>query len=112
MRSCSLLTVTTVVAAAAILPLAPPAAAQGLPPQSSTITSPVPAPEVATIHAKITGVNPQTRSIRLATAHGQRITVMAGPMVDLSQLKVGDIVNAQYYRSVAFLISPPGTPAP
>ena len=40
------------------------------------------------------------------------MTVHVGHLVDLSRLKVGDIVNAKYYRSVAFLLSTPGETAP
>jgi hypothetical protein len=99
-------------AALALLPLAGPAIAQGLPPQSSAIAAPIPLPEAVTIHAKITAINPQTREITLAGANGAAVTLTAGHLVDLSRLKVGDTVNAKYYRSVAFLISAPGSAAP
>lgn len=35
------------------------------------------------------------------------VSVTAGPLVRLDLLKVGQTVNAQYYRSVAFLVNPP-----
>ncbi|KAA5613406.1 hypothetical protein [Rhodovastum atsumiense] len=95
-----------------MLPFVSPVSGQGLPPQPNPITSPVPAPEIATLHAKITAIDPQTRAIGLAGASGQRVTVTAGSAVDLSQLQVGDIVDAQYYRSVAFEVWPPGVAAP
>jgi hypothetical protein len=101
-----------VIATAVVLPLIPPAAAQGLPPQPNPITSPIPAPESATIHARITAINPQAATITLAAANGQKVTLAAGPAVNLSLLKVGDVVNAQYYRSVAFVLSTPGAPVP
>ena len=39
-------------------------------------------------------------------------SIIAGPAVRLDQLKVGDTVNAQYYRSVAFAVAGPGGTAP
>jgi hypothetical protein len=106
------LSLLTAVAVAAAVPLACPAIAQGLPPQTSAITSPVPSAETVTIHAKITAINPATRSVTLSGATGNSVTVKAGPVVDLSNLKVGDRVNAKYYRSVAFLIAGPNAPVP
>jgi hypothetical protein len=74
----------------------------------------VPASESMTIHAKITAINPGTRAVSLAGASGNQVTVTAGPNVRLEMLKVGDSVNAQYYRSVAFMVTPPaaGNAAP
>jgi hypothetical protein len=100
------------VAVAAALPLACPVSAQGLPPQSSSITSPIPSAEAVTIHAKITAINTATRNVTLSNANGNSVTLTAGPAVDLGNLKVGDRVNAQYYRSVAFLLSGPTAPIP
>jgi hypothetical protein len=100
------------VAVAAVLPLAYPASAQGLPPQPNPITSPVPAPEAKTFHAKVTAINAQAGTVGLAGANGQKLTLKVAPTVDLSQLKVGDIVNAKYYRSVVFVVSTPGAPVP
>ena len=99
-------------AAAATLPLAGLAGAQGVAPQANPIVSPVPAPEAVTLHAKITAINPKTRAVSLVGANGQHVTVTAGPLVRLELLKVGDAVNAQYYRSVAFVVGVPGSPAP
>ena len=100
------------VAVAAAFPLACPASAQGLPPQPNAIISPVPSSEAVTIHAKITAINTATRNVTLSNANGNSVTLTAGPAVDLSNLKVGDRVNAQYYRSVAFLLSGPTAPVP
>ena len=60
-----------------------------------------------TIHAKITAINPSTREVTLQGRSGNSVTVTAGPVVRLDMLKVGDTVNAQYYRSVAFELSTP-----
>ncbi|CAH2602986.1 conserved exported protein of unknown function [Rhodovastum atsumiense] len=107
------LSILTVVAAAAALPLlAAPVSAQGVPPQPGAITSPVPSPEAVTIHAKISAINPSTRAVTLTGANGQSVTLKAGPLVDLNRLKQGDTVNAKYYRSVSFLLSSPGEPVP
>lgn len=106
----------TVAAAAVIISAATPIAlshsafAQGNPTRSNVI----PESETATINAKITAINPKTRAVTLVGASGHKVTVIAGPVVRLSMLKVGDTVNAKYYRSVAFLLKPPqgGSSAP
>jgi hypothetical protein len=102
-----------VVSCAAILcsgPLSHSAVAQGNP----VITNGVPESESATVQAKITAIDPKTRAITLVGASGHTVTVTAGPIVRLDMLKVGDSVNAKYYRSVAFLVKSPqggnGTP--
>lgn len=86
------------------------AAAQANP----TLTNVIPKSESATLHARITAINPKTRAVTLVGASGDKVTVTAGPAVRLEKLKVGDRVNAQYYRSVAFMVKPPaggnGTP--
>src|ERR1700761_2051018 len=88
------------------------AVAQGNP----TYSNVVPQSEAATIHAKITAINPGTRAVTLQGRSGRSLTLTAGPAVRLDMLKVGDTVNANYYRSVAFLVTPPkggmGVPAP
>jgi hypothetical protein len=87
------------------------ATAQGNPRLSNVI----PTSESATIQAKITAINPQTRVVTLRGGSGTTVSVVAGPAVRLTLLKVGDTVNAQYYRSVAFLVAPTrggnGTPS-
>jgi hypothetical protein len=109
------LPIAAAVAALALLPLAGPAAAQPTPPQHPRVTQAVPLPAAVVIQAKITALNPQTRDITLTGANGNAVTFTAGHLVDLSRLKVGDTVNAKYYRSVAFLVSAvsaPGSTAP
>jgi hypothetical protein len=71
------------------------------------LTNVIPQSEEATIHAKITAINPSNRWVTLAGASGRRVTVIAGPAVRLNMLKVGDRVNAKYYRSVGFAVNPP-----
>jgi hypothetical protein len=82
--------------------------------QNPTINNLIPESESATIQARITAINRKTRAVTLVGATGDKVTVTAGPVVRLEKLKVGDRVNAQYYRSVAFLVKPPaggnGTP--
>lgn len=95
----------------ALLIAAPNAAlAQGNP----TMTNLIPDSESATLQAKIVAIDPATRAVTLAGASGEQVTLTAGPAVRLELLKAGDRVNAQYYRSVAFVVKPPsggtGTP--
>lgn len=99
-------------AALAALPLAGPGLAQGIGPQTSTVTSPIPHPASVTLQARITAINPETRAVTLTGANGNTVTITAGPLVRLENLKVGDTVNAQYDRAVAFLVSGPGETIP
>jgi hypothetical protein len=71
-------------------------------------------PEAAsvTMQAKITALDPATRHVTLTGLNGATVTVKASPVVRLEMLKVGDTVNAHYYRSVAFVVSPPSAPVP
>jgi hypothetical protein len=96
---------TVIVAAASALWMAPiqPAAAQHNP----VLTNVIPESEAVTVQAKISAINPATRAVTLVGANGSSVTVTAGPLVRLELLKVGDTVNAKYYRSVAFVVSPP-----
>ncbi len=112
MSSRRLLMTASAAAALALLPLAAPAVAQGIGPQANSVISPVPAPEAVTIQATITAINPETRRIALTGTHGNVVRVTAGHAVDLSRLKVGDVVNVQYFRSVAFFASAPGAAVP
>ncbi|HYZ34273.1 MAG TPA: hypothetical protein VE684_18545 [Crenalkalicoccus sp.] len=94
--------VAALAAMGAALPAAlpSPAAAQANP----TLAS-IPEPMAETLHAKITALDPQTRKVTLQGASGRSVTVTAGPAVRLDMLQVGDTVNAQFYRSVAFELS-------
>jgi len=109
MQSFSSLTKVSVVAmifcAAPMVPLliSHPANAQS----SSTMQNVVPQSEAVTLQAKITAIDPATRAITLRGPAGNSLTVIAGPIVRLNLLQVGQTVNAKYYRSVAFVISPP-----
>ncbi len=80
-----------------------------------TLTNVIPESESATLQARITAIDPQARRVSLRGRSGETVSVVAGPAVRLEMLKVGDTVNAQYYRSVAFMIASPrggsGTPA-
>jgi hypothetical protein len=95
----------------ALLTAAPDAAlAQGNP----TMSNLIPESESATLHARIVAIDSATRAVTLAGVSGEQVTLTAGPAVRLEMLKVGDRVNARYYRSVAFAVKPPsggtGTP--
>ncbi|MBK3773154.1 hypothetical protein [Azospirillum aestuarii] len=85
-----------------------PASAQSRP----VLTNVIPESAAVTIHAKITAIDVGKRKVTLAGRSGTPVTVMAGPAVRLEMLKMGDTVDAQFYRSVAFMVSQPGTPVP
>jgi hypothetical protein len=97
--------VLLIIAATGLVPLATSqrAAAQ----TSTTMQNVIPQSESVTLQAKITHINESTRAVTLKGVEGNKVTVTAGPMVRLGLLKVGQTVNAQYYRSVAFVINPP-----
>lgn len=57
--------------------------------------------------ATIKSIDPATREVALEGQSGATVRLTAGPAVRLDLLKVGDVVNAKYYRSVGFLVSPP-----
>lgn len=84
----------------------PSAQAQTMAP-GTNLTNVIPQAEEVTLQAKITAIDPSTRSVTLKGAEGNTVNVTAGPLVRLDQLQVGQTVNAQYYRSVAFVVNPP-----
>lgn len=90
------------------VPLARPAAA------NTVLENVIPPSEAVTFQAKIRKVDVETREIELVSPTGDVLTMVAGPLVRINLLKKGQTVNATYYRSVAFYISPPkggnGTP--
>ncbi len=77
-----------------------------------TVSNVIPPAVSVTMHARIDAIDRDTREIRLTGRSGMPITVVAGPGIRLDMLKVGDTVNATFYRSVAFIISQPGITVP
>jgi hypothetical protein len=96
------------------LPLAANAQSMAPAPQAATASNAIPQSEQVVLQAKIKKINTETRAVTLENSSGEKVTVTAGPLVRLNLLKVGDTVNAKYYRSVAFLVNGPaggnGTP--
>jgi hypothetical protein len=107
MKTHSLLTTTAIAIAAAVqvLPLALPQAA--IAQANPVLSNIIPESEAVTLQAKITAIDPTNRWVTLAGASGHQVTIVAGPNVRLDMLKVGDRVNAKYYRSVGFVVSGP-----
>jgi hypothetical protein len=103
-------TAAAILCGALLLPAALPhsAAAQTKP----VLTNVVPPSVAVTIRAKITAMDVGKREVTLTGASGTPVPLTVGPAVRLDKLKVGDTVDAQYYRSVAFMVSPPGTAVP
>jgi hypothetical protein len=99
---------TTAIAIAATVQLFALALPQAAIAQSNPVLKNlIPESEAVTLQAKITAIDTTTRWVTLAGASGHQVTIVAGPDVRLDMLKVGDMVNAKYYRSVGFLVSPP-----
>jgi hypothetical protein len=93
-----------------------PALAQGTA-QSTGTANPgsshvIPESAAVVFQAKIRSIDPGTQHVTLVGSSGQVVVLAAGPNVRLEMLRPGDTVNAKYYRSVAFLLTRPGTPAP
>ncbi len=72
-----------------------------------TLNNVIPESAALTLHAKITAIDPSTRTVTLTGQLGNAVTVVAGPVVQLDMLRVGDRVNSKCYRSVAFVVNPP-----
>jgi len=104
-RSKALLTGILVAAGTFGTALPVPTRAQG--PQ---FTNAIPESAAITLQAKIRSIDPANRHVTLVGGSGQVAVLTAGPSVRLEMLKAGDTVNAKYYRSVVFLLVPPGTP--
>jgi hypothetical protein len=100
------LAVSAVVVTTLATMLPQPAAAQR---KASNI---IPEAASVTMQAKITALDVPTRHVTLTGLNGASVTVKASPVVRLEMLKVGATVNAHYYRSVAFVVSPPNAPVP
>ena len=67
----------------------------------------IPPSEEVTLEAKITAIDLSTRAVTLKGPEDEKLTVIAGPDVKLDTLKVGQAVDVQYYRSVAFVVNAP-----
>jgi len=68
---------------------------------------------VATVTAKVTAVDQQSRMVTIMTNDGQSVTFKAGPEVkNLAQLEAGDTIRAQYFESVVYEVKKPGQAVP
>jgi Cu/Ag efflux protein CusF len=79
--------------------------------------APAPAPdtaaaEVVTGTATIQKIDKDSRLITLKGSQGTILDVKASPDVNLAKLKVGDRVNAAYYREVAVALKKSGEQGP
>jgi hypothetical protein len=60
--------------------------------------------------ATVTKIDMDKRLVTLDDGSGKSVIIKAGPEVkNLPQLKVGDVVNATYYESIAYEVHKPGT---
>ena len=63
--------------------------------------------------AVVEKLDQKTREVRLRTADGSELTVVAGPEVrNLAQVSAGDVVRLTYYESVAVRMAAPGSGGP
>ncbi len=86
-------------------------------PGVSKADDPAPAPdtaaaEVVTGTGTIQKIDKDSRTITLLGSQGAVVDVKVGPNVNLAKLKVGDRVNAAYYREVAIALQKSGQQGP
>src|SRR5882757_10118222 len=62
--------------------------------------------------AKVAGVDPSGGTVTLLLADGTTETRQVSSLVNLSQLKVGDVVNATYKERLTFIASEPNAKTP
>jgi len=68
---------------------------------------------VATVTAKVTAVDYDSRLVTIMTNEGESVTFKAGPEVkNLAQVDPGDVIRAQYYESVVYELKKPGEAVP
>ena len=63
-----------------------------------------------TVSATIEAIESSSRTVIIRTKDGELRTVELGPNAQLSQLKVGDKVNATYYENIIIRKKPAGEP--
>lgn len=73
------------------------------------LTNVIPESAAVSLMGTIKSIDPATREVVLEGRSGAKLHVIAGPAVRLDMLKTGDTVEVKYYRSVAFLVSGPGS---
>ena len=65
-----------------------------------------------TVTAKVMKIDYDLRRVTLETTEGKRVTLKVGKEAkNFNQVKVGDMVQAKYYESIAWEILPPGSKA-
>jgi Cu/Ag efflux protein CusF len=94
-------------------PPAPPAAATAPTAASPPLPSGTLGANLVTATARVKALDLQTRQVTLERADGSEVTIYADDTVrNLPQVKVGDVVKASYYESLAYEVKKPGTAAP
>jgi hypothetical protein len=64
--------------------------------------------DAVTARARIQNIDKSTRTLTLNDLKGRTLDVQVGPNVDINSLRVGDLIQATYYQSVAVAIRNPG----
>ena len=67
--------------------------------------------EVA-VRGTVTAIDPGQRLVTLDTATGSRILPVDPRVADLEHLRVGDVIDVRYHRSILFDIQPAGSAEP
>jgi hypothetical protein len=69
--------------------------------------------DTITLRARVKAIDLKTRHVTLVGPEGNAVTVVAGPeVVNLAQIKPGNVVVLRYHTSAVFVLSAPGTPLP
>jgi hypothetical protein len=97
-------------AAAVIVALSSPAAAQTTPAQTPAAPITKLSQQKATV--TITAIDAATRTLTLKNDKGEEDRFQVGPEIKrFDELKVGDKVNVTYYESLVFQVRKPGEPS-
>jgi hypothetical protein len=64
--------------------------------------------DAVTARARIQRIDKTSRTVTLNDMRGRTLDVQVGPNVDINSLRVGDLVQATYYESVAVALRSPG----
>ena len=76
-------------------------------------TQPIVVKDKLTVKATVDAIDRANRTVALRGPEGNVVTLVVDESVTrFDKLKVGDMVTAQYYESVAYQILKPGIPAP
>jgi len=95
-----------IVVTATVVLLAAAAGAQTVQQQASTKKGGVEAARLVDLQATVVAIDLAKREVKLRTPEGKELPITAGPQVQrLADLRVGDVVEIQFYESLTLSLS-------